>query len=579
MIRNELIQLRELMNQKNFDYILILSDDFHASEYPASYFRVRELISGFTGSAGYLLISKDDAFLWTDGRYFLQANQQLKDSGIKLMKLGIDQSLNQILEQLYQENQVLAFDFKCVNYAKAMYFVSKGIKITDIHLQDYPQFKKFNLPKEKAFLVSEEYTGESTSSKLAKIRAKLFEQGLDYYLMSELGDVNYIFNIRGRDIKCTPYVLSFALVSQDQAIIYLDKDKLTDDIISYFTANQVEIKDYFEIYQDVERLVDLKVAADMNSISFQLVKDLRHVHDLNFVAEMKIIKNSSELKHLDEIHVEDGLAVFKLMHYLKKNHLKESMDEISIEQKVLNFRQESPNFIEESFESIVGFKENGAIIHYHAEKDNYKKIDSDGLLVVDSGGQYFGGTTDITRTFALGKISNFERESFTRVVKGVINLARCHFLEGVSGQIIDILARNALWNVNLNYRHGTGHGVAYMGSVHEGPNGIAYNGSKTIIRENMVFSDEPGYYQDGEFGIRIENEMVACLAAENNYGRFLKFKTITYCPIDLDAIDVDLLTFEEKEWLNNYHQEVYNRLSPLVKGELLEFLAQVTRKI
>lgn len=581
-------KFQKLLKEKNINYYIILTDDDHQSESVGAYYQSRAYLSGFNGSAGTLLVTQDNAYLWTDGRYFIQAAKQL-NKDIQLMKMaqkGVPTLLEFLVSHI-KENEVVAFDGQTMNCqfvfdledSTDANFNIQSIDLLNEFWQDRPA-----LSNEKAFLYKEEYHGELTSNKLAIIREYMNENDCDAHVITKLDDIAWIFNIRGNDIPSSPMVLANALITLDQAYLYLQDNTYDQKMTDFYIQEGVQIKNYFDIYEDVKTLTG-RVLLNASIVNYELFNNIECdvVDGINPSQQFKAIKNDIEIQNTKQAHIKDGVAMTKFMYWLKTNYGQVDMDEISIADKVLEFRKQQDLFMETSFSSIVGFNENAALMHYHATKEEHSVIDKDGLLLIDSGGQYLDGTTDITRTFALGQISPIQKTHFTMVLQGMLALQNASFLYGCTGQNLDILARQPLWSVDLDYQCGTGHGVGHFLNVHEGPHGIRprpkFQGEETTFEPGMIVTDEPGIYLEGQYGIRIENELLCVEGTENEYGQFLHFDCLTYVPIDLDAIDVNILTYKEKKWLNDYHQEVYNKISPFLTNEEATWLKEYTKAV
>ncbi len=581
-------KFQKLLKEKNINYYIILTDDDHQSESVGAYYQSRAYLSGFNGSAGTLLVTQDNAYLWTDGRYFIQAAKQL-NKDIQLMKMaqkGVPTLLEFLVSHI-KENEVVAFDGQTMNCQ--FVFDLEDSTDANFNIQSIDLLNEFwkdrpALSNEKAFLYKEEYHGELTSNKLAIIREYMNENDCDAHVITKLDDIAWIFNIRGNDIPSSPMVLANALITLDQAYLYLQDNTYDQKMTDFYIQEGVQIKNYFDIYEDVKTLTG-RVLLNASIVNYELFNNIECdvVDGINPSQQFKAIKNDIEIQNTKQAHIKDGVAMTKFMYWLKTNYGQVDMDEISIADKVLEFRKQQDLFMETSFSSIVGFNENAALMHYHATKEEHSVIDKDGLLLIDSGGQYLDGTTDITRTFALGQISPIQKTHFTMVLQGMLALQNASFLYGCTGQNLDILARQPLWSVDLDYQCGTGHGVGHFLNVHEGPHGIRprpkFQGEETTFEPGMIVTDEPGIYLEGQYGIRIENELLCVEGTENEYGQFLHFDCLTYVPIDLDAIDVNILTYKEKKWLNDYHQEVYNKISPFLTNEEATWLKEYTKAV
>jgi len=580
-------ELQQLMKNKNINYYIIPTDDDHQSENVGDYFQARKYFSGFTGSAGTLLATQDNAYLWTDGRYFIQAANELY-SGIKLMKMNTEgyPSLLEFLSQNLNQEDTLAFDGKTMN-AKFIYNLLEKIDF-DLNMQCVdlitPIWKdRPAMSCEKAYLFDKKYQGMDTSEKLKAIRDYMNEHHCDSHLITTLDDIAWIFNIRGHDIQCTPVVLAYALITQNDAYLYLQNNAYDQDIADFLKNQGVTIKEYYDVYEDVKDLQGT-VLLDLANTNYELMNLMTcDVTDgVNPSQYLKAIKNNTEIKNTINAHIKDGVAVTKFMYWLKNNIGKIDIDELSAADQLLQLRKEQDLFIEPSFTTISAYEKNAALMHYHPTQNNYSPLENKGFLLVDSGGQYFDGTTDITRTFVLGKISDIQRKHFTLVLKGMLNLQRIKFLYGQTGIDLDVLARAPMWNEGIDYQCGTGHGVGHLLCVHEGPNEFRpkpRTGVPVVLEEGMITTDEPGIYLEGQYGIRLENELLCQKDIKNEYGQYMSFKCITLVPLDLDGIDVTMLSYDEKKALNQYHQEVYETISPYLNNDEKEWLKEYTRSI
>ena len=592
-INSRIDKLRNIMKEKQIDGVLVMTDDYHLSEYVGSYFKEREYISGFTGSQGKALITLDKCKLFTDGRYFLQAEEELKNTYFTLQKEGnknYKSLLEQIKDYLLRDNFALAVDFKTLPYsfAKSLEeFIESNNLSSSLINEDLVSLiweDRPSLVSKPIFLLPLKYSGESYKDKLTKLLSKMEKDKVDTYLLTSLESICYLFNIRGDDIEFTPVCYAYSVISKDRQTIYLlNKDSLDNKVKKYFLDNDIEVKDYFAFYDDVASLISKTIALDKNNSNYQTVKVIdNQVNKVNFindyVIEMKAIKNEIEIKNFKKAHLYDAVAVIKLLIYLKTN--KEYKDELSIAKKLEDFRKEQPTFIESSFATICGFGPHGAIVHYEATEETNVEVTDNNLLLIDSGGHYLYGTTDITRTVVLGKISNVMKKHFTLVLKSHIALASTVFKEGLSGSIIDYASREILYKNHLDYNHGTGHGVGYLLSVHEGPQNISCSRFNSHpIYQGMITSDEPGLYLKDNYGIRHENLLLCVNDHENEFGKFLKFVPLTLVPFDLDGIDKKLLTQEEKDFLNNYHSTIYSKVSKYLSIDEAKILKTMTRKI
>ena len=596
MIKQRIEKIRDLMKEKNIYAYIVPSSDYHQSEYVGDYFKSREFMSGFTGSAGTLIISMDEAGLWTDGRYFIQAEQELKDSGIKLFKMGEEgvPTIEEYLLEKLPKNSTLGFDGRVMSVKEGQSLANKlafkGINIEyKYDLVNDIWEDRCSLPTEKAFLLGVEYSGESFSDKLYRIRAVMKEKKATTHILASLDDIAWLFNIRGRDVKSNPVVLSYAVISIDSVYLFIDKNKIGEDIRSELSKENVQIKGYEEVYEFIKNIDENEVVLiDTSKVNYAIYNNIpsnvQKIEERNPSILFKSIKNEIELKNIRNSHIKDGVAFTKFMYWLKNNIGKIEITEISATQKLEEFRREQDKFIEPSFSTIAAYKDHAAMMHYSATEESNYKLEPRDLFLVDSGGQYFDGTTDITRTIALGPIPENVRKDFTNVVRGMIRLSKAKFLYGCRGYNLDILARGPLWEEGIDYKCGTGHGIGFVLNVHEGPNGFRWKvrediDDTCILEEGMVTTNEPGVYVENSHGIRIENEIVVRKAEKNEYGQFMDFEVITFAPIDLDAIDESIILKDEKVYLNNYHKQVYDKISPYLNEEEKQWLKTYTREI
>ncbi|MFQ6870122.1 aminopeptidase P family protein [Romboutsia timonensis] len=596
MIKQRIENIRDLMKEKNIYAYIVPSSDYHQSEYVGDYFKSREFMSGFTGSSGTLIISMDKAGLWTDGRYFIQAEQELKDSGIKLFKMGEEgvPTIEEYLLEKLPKNSTLGFDGRVMSVKEGQSLANKlafkGINIEyKYDLVNDIWEDRCSLPTEKAFLLGTEYSGESFSDKLSRIRAVMKEKKATTHILASLDDIAWLFNIRGRDVKSNPVVLSYAVISIDSVYLFIDKNKIGEDIRAELSKENVQIKGYEEVYEFIKNIDENEVVLiDTSKVNYAIYNNIpsnvQKIEERNPSILFKSIKNEIELKNIRNSHIKDGVAFTKFMYWLKNNIGKIEITEISATQKLEEFRREQDKFIEPSFSTIAAYKDHAAMMHYSATEESNYKLEPRDLFLVDSGGQYFDGTTDITRTIALGPIPENVRKDFTNVVRGMIRLSKAKFLYGCRGYNLDILARGPLWEEGVDYKCGTGHGIGFVLNVHEGPNGFRWKvrediDDSCILEEGMVTTNEPGVYVENSHGIRIENEIVVRKAEKNEYGQFMDFEVITFAPIDLDAIDESLILKDEKVYLNNYHKQVYDKISPYLNEEEKQWLKTYTREI
>lgn len=593
-VPERLSALRALMDERGYDAYMVPTDDNHQSEYVGEHFKARAFITGFTGSAGTAVITKDAAGLWTDGRYFIQAEQQLSGSGVKLFKMGEPgvPTVEEYIADVLPEGGTLGFDGRVVAMGEGQALEAAAAKkngkidystdLIDKIWEDRPP-----LSEEPAFALGEEYTGESTQSKLVRIRKAMEEEGANVHIIAALDDVCWTTNLRGNDIEFFPLLLSYAVITKDDMKLYIDERKLTDEMKANLAKDNISLRPYNAIYEDVKELSsDSAILVDPSRLNYALYnnlpKDAKVIEKVNPTVLMKAMKNDTEIKNIINAHIKDGVAVTKFMHWLKKNVGKIEITEISAAEKLEEFRKEQEGYLWQSFEPICGSGEHGAIVHYAATPETNVPVVTDGLFLTDTGGGYMEGSTDITRTFAFGKLSDRMIEDFTTVLLCNLRLARAVFLHGTCGYNLDILARMPAWERGINYNHGTGHGVGYLMNIHEAPSGFRIairEREKAVIEAGMVITDEPGIYIEGSHGIRTENELLVREGQKTEYGQFLYFEPITYVPIDLDAVNPDMMTKEDKEQLNEYHAKVYELVSPHLSDEEREWLKEYTRAI
>lgn len=592
---NRLQALRNEMNTAGVDVLYIPCGDFHMSEYICDYFKCREFISGFDGSNGEMIVTSSDAFLWTDGRYFLQAAQQLEGTGIVLMKMGEEgvPSIPEFIRDEVPEGAVLAFDGRCVSGGffdrlKEKLGDKKLSFITDTDLVGRIWDDRPSLPEGKAWILDDSYTGKSRVRKIELVRKLMAHEGCDTLIVASLDDIAWLYQFRGSDIDYNPVTLSYALIVKDEAILYMDPDKASD-IRDELTRDGIMIRDYEEIFEDFPKMSGVKrVWYDPECTNLRLIssipEDAETIKKWTAPMVLKSVKTETESENERSAHISDGLAVTRIIHYLKRLHgteelAKGSITELDIADRLLGYRKQADDFIEESFAPIIAAGPHGAIIHYEPDAETNIPIMDDNLVLMDTGGQYMRGTTDITRTISIGTPSPKMKMLYTAVLKGNIALSSAVFKKGTGGKSLDILARSPLWNVGYDYRHGTGHGVGYLLNVHEGPQSISNGPSSrgnTPFEAGMVTSDEPGVYIDGEFGIRTENMILCVPRGENEYGKFLGFDVLTMVPYDRDLIDTDMLAPDEIRKIDDYHREVFDKLSPFMSDEEKTWLCEVT---
>ena len=594
-IDEKLTRLRELMNENSFSAYIIPTDDFHSSEYVGDYFKAREYMSGFTGSAGTLVVLQDKAALWTDGRYFLQAARQLQGSTIELMRSGQPDvpKIEEYLEKNLGEKTVIGFDGRTVTKrfvetigdktdAKQISF--DGSKdLVDVIWTDRPP-----LSKKPVWELHVKYAGKSREDKIKEVRAKMQEEKADQLLVTALDEIAWLFNLRGGDIAHTPVFLSYLLLTKEQITLFAHEEIFPVQILERLTQEGVTIKPYEEIGQAVGNMpAGTKVWLDSGTVNYRLTqkvpKDVEILDQESPIVLMKAVKTPEEMRHMRAAHIKDGVAVTRFIHWLKTNVDRETVTEVGAAGKLEMLRSQMEGYLEPSFSSIIAYGPHGAIVHYAPTQESDVEMKAKSFCLADVGGHYQEGTTDITRTIALGDLTEEEKRYYTTVLRGNLALGAAKFVEGVSGQNLDVLARGPLWELGMDYNHGTGHGVGYILGVHEGPQRIHWRvapGAKSIpLEEGMIVSDEPGLYLEGRFGIRLENLVLCRKGEKNDHGQFLYLEPVTMVPFDREAILPELMTEKELECLNRYHQRVYEALSPHLDEEEQGWLKEMTARI
>lgn len=607
VIRDRLDALRKLMKERGMDAYMIPTADFHESEYVGEHFKCREYMTGFTGSAGTALITMDEACLWVDGRYYVQAAAQLKDSTVTMMKMGQEgvPSLRAYLEDKMPEGGCLGFDGRVVNAAEGLALeemlrergvrISYGEDLAGMIWQERPE-----LSAEPAWVLDERYAGKSALDKIADVREAMEKVHASVHVLTSLDDIAWLLNIRGNDILYNPVVLSYALVTMDQLYLFVNSSVLEGKAYPYLEDEKgISVREYLErtgvtvmpydgVYDMVEGLKNEKVLLEkcrINYAVYRLIDGSNKVIDrMNPTASMKAVKNDVEIENEKRAHIKDGVAMTKFIYWLKKNTGRIPMDEISVSDYLGKLRMDQEGCIGLSFATISAYGAHGAMCHYSATPESSIPLEPRGLYLIDSGGQYYEGTTDITRTIAMGPVTDEEKEHFTLVLMSMLRLGDVKFLHGCRGLSLDYAAREPLWRRGLNYEHGTGHGVSYLSSVHERPNGIRFKmvperQDNAVMEAGMITSDEPGVYIEGSHGIRTEN-LVLCVEDEKNeYGQFLRFEYLTYVPIDLEVIDREIMSERDVELLNRYHEQVYEKISPYLDEDERVWLAEATRAV
>ena len=589
LIDDRIEKLRYFMKENNINGYIITLSDFHNSEYPCDFFKGVEYLSGFTGSNGTIFVDSKNCYLWTDGRYFTQCENEIKGTQIKMMKMAVEgeDTLYQIIEKKLNSGDCLAFDGRTVSFNEYKKFEEiakkKNFRIkTGIDLLDKVWEERPTLPKEKVYLLDEKFSGESLESKLKRLREKMKEKNATVHILSTLEDIGWLLNLRGNDIEYNPFVLAYAIISMERVLLFTDISKFSTEIKNYFNENNIELFDYFDFYNYLENiLLKNKILLDYDNVNCFIVKSINKnieiINGENPTVSLKAIKNETEIKNTINAHIKDGIAVTKLMYWLKNQKDYSKMKEMDIVKKVEEFRQEQEGYLGNNFSTISAFGKNSPMMHYLPSLDSNAILEEGNFLLLDSGGHYFEGSTDITRTFAIGNISSEMKKHYTYVLKSLIDLSKLKFPKGTTCGNLDTVARSVIWNLGLDYRCATGHGVGYLGSVHEGPN-ILRGKSGVILEPNMITTVEPGIYLDGEYGIRLENEILSEKTFKNEYGQYLEFRTITFAPFDRDAIEVEYLDKFEIEWLNKYNEVIFETLKTFLDEKELNWLKKVTDK-
>ncbi len=589
------------MEEEGIDYYMMPTSDFHNSEYSADFFKVREYFCGFDGSNGTLVVSSKEAGMWTDGRYFIQAENQMKGTGVKLYKmleLGVP-TISEYLKTNMKEGEVLGFDGRVISTSigedleKTLSANKVSLKI-DKDLAEDVWTDRPALPCHDMYVLSDELCGKSFKEKLSEVRQKMEEYGADFYLLSKLDDIMWLTNLRGNDVECNPVALAYAVITKTDFILFVQDKEVTDEVRKYCEAVGIELKDYHSLFA---YLGDVSLSGDVlfdkrntNFLTFKtLFKKAKEAGVLlknqkDPTEMLKACKNNTELKNIREVYLRDSAKLTEFIYWVKENVGKIPMTEYSAAMKLDSMRAELPGFIELSFPTISAYNANAAMAHYEATEDNCSEVRPEGMLLVDSGGTYLGGTTDVTRTIVVGEISDEIKRNYTATVMGMLRLAKANFLEGCTGKNVDILARGPLWDMGIDYKHGTGHGIGYILNVHEGPQNIRWRftpgQNEAPLMPGMIVSDEPGVYIQDGYGIRIENILEVVKRGDGEYGQFLGFDHLTYVPIDLEAIDTSIMDRSDIKALNDYHKMVFDRVSPLIEDEkILSWLKDATKEI
>ncbi len=594
MIRGRLEALREAMRAEGVDYYMMPTADFHNSEYVNDYFKVREYFSGFSGSNGTLVVWQEGAGLWTDGRYFIQAERELEGTGIELFRMqeeGVP-TIREFLKKNMKEGQLLGFDGRVIPAASGKEYErelgGKGIRfayekdLAEGIWKDRPGF-----PAGTVTVLKEEIAGKSFEEKRREVMEKVEKEGASSLLLTKLDDLMWLFNIRGCDVECNPVAICYGYLTQKETVLFIQKKALNEEVQSYLSGKGILVEEYDDVIPYLRKLPEGgKVLADQRHCSYCLFKVLSEsqtvVEKKNPTELLKAVKNPVELANMEKIFLKDSVAVTKFIYWLKKNIGKQEITEVSAADELERFRREIPEFLDLSFPTIAGYKANAAMMHYEATPENRAVLAPEGMLLVDSGGQYLGGTTDVTRTIVLGPVSDEIKLHYTAVAAGMLQLTNACWLYGCTGRNLDILARQPIWNMGLDYKCGTGHGVGYILNVHEGPQGLRWRyteGGEALLEAGMNVTNEPGIYGEGSHGIRIENVMVAENYVKNEYGQFMRFRTLTWVPIDMEAVDEKYLTETQRMYLYSYQRQVYEKLSPYLDEEEREWLRRETKAV
>ena len=615
-MKNErLLSLRNQMKEAGVHCVVIPTSDYHNSEYVSDFFMARKYFSGFTGSAGTLVVTPDEAALFTDGRYFIQAAKELEGSGITLMKMGEPgvPTMTEYVDQKLQKGWTLCFDGRVITSSKGgeLEEIAKkheGQVRFDLDLCDAAWENRPVLIHHPVWVLSEEYAGESVEEKLVRVREEMKKEEAGIHVLTSLDDIAWLYNIRSNDVECCPVVLAYTMVTKDRALLFAEEGFAAGEDTSARERMEkagVEIYPYDRFYEMLSSVAAQAakeeqasgIWIDESQVNFRVLKELKKIcaeegaqagtsllNKENPTTLMKSIKNETELKHTRRAHIKDAVAVTKFMYWLKKNIGSIPMDEVSVAEKIDGLRAQQEGFIELSFPTISAYGINGAIIHYGAQKETCAVLKPEGMLMIDSGGHYIDGTTDITRTFILGPVTPEMKKHYTLVLRAMLSMRATRFLHGCTGANLDIRAREVLWEHGLDYKHGTGHGVGNILNVHEGPQSFRWKllpdaGKPAVFEEGMITSDEPGIYLENQYGIRIENEILCRKGEKNEYGQFMYFEDLTFVPIDLDGVELSQMSELDKERLNDYHAAVFEKLKPYFEGEELTWLRHVTRAV
>lgn len=591
-VPERLAALRKKMQENNVAFYIVPTDDFHQDEYVGDHFKARVYITGFTGSAGTALITETEAFLWTDGRYFIQAAKELEGSTVELMKMsepGVP-TISQFLKEHVKPGQTLGFDGRTLSmdegtgYRDAAEKAGGAVRY-DLDLIDEIWEDRPPMSDKPAWLLPVEYAGKTAEDKIRDIREKMAEAGADVHVETTPDDICWTLNIRGDDIDYSPLMLSYALITADAYHLYVDDKKLSPEIGQYLKDLGVTVHPYNDVYEDAKKISGA-VMVDPNKVNYALYHnipaDCTKINVMSPEETFKTVKNPVEVSNIRKAEIKDSVAHIRFMKWLKENVGKIRITEISASDKLDEFRAEMGNFIKPSFEPISSYAEHAAIVHYAPTPETDAELKPEGMLLTDTGAGFWEGSTDITRTYVLGPITQKMKEDFTVVAISNLSLGNAVFTKGITGVALDNLARNPFWKRRMNYNHGTGHGVGYLLNIHESPASFRsrfVEGDTAILEEGMVITDEPGFYVEGSHGIRLENELLVVNDVANEFGQFMRLEPITFVPFDLDAIEPEIMTAEERAMLNDYHKKVYEITSPYLNDEEKEWLRKYTREV
>ena len=593
-VKERIAKLRELMKENGIDIYVVPTSDFHQSEYVGEHFKARKFITGFTGSAGTAVITLDEARLWTDGRYFTQAAKQLEGSGVELMRMaepGVP-TINEYLKSTVSEGNCLGFDGRVVAMGDGQGYesiieennatIKYEVDLIDEIWEDRPE-----LSKKPAFKLGEEFAGESAASKIERIREYMKGCGATYHTVATIDDICWTLNMRGDDIDFFPLVLSYMVVKMDGVDLYIDETKLNDELKAEFAEIGVAVHPYNDVYADTKKIpAGETILIDPSRLNYAIYSNIPEgvakVEERNPEVLFKARKNPKEVENMRIAQLKDSVAHVKFMRWVKENAETMEITEMSASEKLDELRAEMGNFIRPSFEPISAYADHAAMMHYCSKPETDVRLREGSVYLTDTGAGFWEGTTDITRTFVLGEVSDTIKEHFTLVAMCNLRLANSIFLEGCVGMNLDILARKALWERGLDYKCGTGHGVGYLLNIHEAPTSFRWRyraGDTHPLEEGMILTDEPGVYIEGSHGIRLENELLVCKGEQNEYGQFMYLEPITYIPFDLDGIVPEVMNSDDIKYLNDYHKLVFEKISPYLNEEETEWLRKYTREI